>query len=38
MTLSIKLVVEWRQLPRFPAKMTLPHARALFPTEKISYS
>ena len=29
MTLSLKLVVEWRRLPRFPAKMTLPHARAL---------
>ena len=35
-TLSLKLVVEWRRLPLFPAKMTLPHARALLSIEKIS--
>ena len=28
-TFSLKLVVEWRRLPRFPAKMRLVHARAL---------
>jgi len=33
-----KLVVERRRLSRFPAKMTLVHARALLSTEKISYS
>ena len=37
-TFSIRLVVEWRRLPRFPAKMTLVHARALLITEEISYS
>ena len=41
-TLSLKLVVEWRRLPRFPAKMKLLHARlharAPLTTEKISYS
>ena len=37
----VKLVVECRRLPRFPAKMTLVHAQAvrtLLSTEKISYS
>ena len=37
-TFSLKVVVEWRRLPRFPAKMTLVHARALLSTEKILYS
>ena len=32
------LVVERRGLSRFPAKMTLVHARALLGIEKISYS
>ena len=32
------LVVDWRPLPRFPSKMTLPHARALLTIEKISYT
>ena len=27
-TILLKLVVEWRRLPRFPAKLTLVHARA----------
>ena len=31
-------VVEQRRLSRFPAKMTLVHARALLGIEKISYS
>ena len=31
-----KPVVEWCQLPRFPAKMTLAHARTLLSIEKIS--
>ena len=35
---SLKLVVEWRWLPRFPAKMALVHAQALLSIEKISYS
>ena len=35
---SLKLVVEWRRLSRFPAKMTLVHARAQLSLEKISYS
>ena len=34
----IKLVVEWRRLPSFPAKMTLFHTRALLSIEKIKYS
>ena len=37
-TFSLKLVVEWRRLPRFPAKMRLVHARALLSIEEISYS
>ena len=37
-TLVLKLVVEWRRLSSFPAKMTLVHARALLSGEKISYS
>ena len=28
-TIALKLLEEWRRLPRFPAKMTLAHARAL---------
>ena len=38
MTLALKLVVEWRRLSRFPAKITLAHAGALLSIEKISYS
>ena len=38
MTFSLKLVVEWRRLPHFPAKMTMALASALFSIEKISYS
>ena len=34
-TFTLKLVVEWRRLPLFPAKMTLVHARALLSIEKI---
>ena len=37
-TFSLKLVVEWRRLSRFPAKMTLVHARALLSIEKISHT
>ena len=37
MTFALKLVVEWRQLPRFLAKM-LVHAGVLPCIEKISYS
>ena len=37
-TFSLKLVVEWRWLPRFPTKMTLVHERAILSIEKISYS
>ena len=33
-TFSLKLVVEWRRLPRFPAKMALVYARALLSIEK----
>ena len=33
-----KLVVEWRRLSRFPAKMTLIYARALLSIEKTSFS
>ena len=35
---SLKLLAEWRCIPRFPAKMTLAHARTLLRIEKISYS
>ena len=35
MTFSLKRVVEWRRLSRFPAKMTLASARALLSVEKI---
>ena len=31
---SLKLVVDWRRLPHFPAKMTLVRARALLSIEK----
>ena len=37
-TFLLKLVVEWRRLPLFPAKMPLVHARALLTIEKISYA
>ena len=37
-TFSLKFVVKCRQLSRFPAKMTLVHARALLGIEKISLS
>ena len=32
MTFSLRLVVEWRGLPHFPAKMTLVHAEAQLST------
>ena len=36
MTFSLKkLVVEWRRLSRFPAKLTLPHWQGLLSVEKI---
>ena len=35
---SLKVVVGWRRLPHFPAKMTLVHACALLSIEKISYA
>ena len=37
-TFAQKLVVEWRRLTRFPAKMTLAHPCTLLSIEKISYS
>ena len=37
-TLALKLVVEWRWLSSFPAKMTVVHARALLSGEKMSFS
>ena len=35
-TFSLKPLVEWQRLSRFPAKMTLVHARAPLSIEKIS--
>ena len=37
-TFSLNLEIEWRQLSRFAAQMTLVHACALLSTEKIPYS
>ena len=37
-TVSQKLIVEWRRLSPFPAKMTLVHAWVILSIEKISFS